>query len=64
MARIEKEDRGLAKKVHVLVDAMSPVPAPPLDPLPKGLDFPAIAEEGLRDLQSKGMRLVRTTDGM
>jgi nicotinamidase-related amidase len=55
MARIEREDRGLAKKVHILVDAMSPVPAQ---------DFPAKADEGMRELESKGMRLVRTSDAM
>lgn len=60
--RIAATDRALARKVHILVDAMSPVPPPPLDPLPPGLDFPRVAEAGLRELEQFGMRLVRTTD--
>lgn len=64
MARIEAKDTTLAEKVYVLEDAMSPVPAPPLDPLPPGLDFPRLADEGLRELANKGMRIVRTTDDL
>lgn len=60
--RIEQTDPGLMSRVYVLEDAMSPVPAPPLEPLPPGLDFPRLAEEGLRKLEAAGMRRVRTTD--
>lgn len=62
MERIEARDPRLAEKVFILEDAMSPVPAPPLDPLPPGLDFPRLADEGLSALAAKGMRIVRTTD--
>jgi len=55
-------DPSLAKKVWILEDAMSPVPPPPLDPLPPGLDFPAIAERGIRELEAAGMHVARTTD--
>ena len=41
---------------------MSPVPPPPLDPLPHALDFPRLAEAALRELAQAGMRVVRTTD--
>ena len=59
--RIAKTDRALAKKVYVLRDAMSPVPAPPIDPLPPALDFPRIAERGLRELEAFGMNVVTTS---
>lgn len=58
----EARDPALRGRVHVLEDAMSPVPPPPLDPLPPALDFPRIADEGLRALGAAGLRLVRTTD--
>jgi nicotinamidase-related amidase len=58
--RIEKTDRALAKKVYVFSDAMSPVPPPPIDPLPPALDFPKIAERGLRELEAFGMHVVTT----
>ena len=60
--RIEATRPDRMGSVHVLVDAMSPVPAPPLDPLPPGLDFPRLADEGLAALAARGMRLVKTTD--
>jgi hypothetical protein len=41
---------------------MSPVPPPPLDPLPPALDFPRVADEALRTFAAAGMRIVRTTD--
>ena len=41
---------------------MSPVTPPPLNPLPPGLNFPQLANEGLRMLQEAGMQVVRTTD--
>jgi nicotinamidase-related amidase len=60
--RIERTDRALAKKVFILEDAMSPVPAPPIDPLPPTLDFPRIAERGLDELRVFGMNVVTTKD--
>jgi len=59
---IEKSDPGLASKVHILEDATSPVPPPPLDPLPPDLDFPAVAERAFKDLAAAGMNIVKTTD--
>jgi len=55
-------DPSLAEKVWILEDAMSPVPAPPLDPLPPGLDFPAIGERAIRELEGAGMKVAKTTD--
>jgi len=60
--RIEETDPSRMGRIHILEDAMSPVPAPPLDPLPPGLDFPRVANEGIRLLQEAGMKVVRTTD--
>ena len=57
-----RRDPGLLARVHVLEDAMSPVPPPPLDPLPSALDFPRVAEEALRTFAAAGMRIVRTAD--
>jgi nicotinamidase-related amidase len=62
-ARIEKTDRDLAKKIYILSDAMSPVPPPPVSPLPPELDFPAIAERTLGELAKFGMNVVTTTSG-
>jgi nicotinamidase-related amidase len=57
--RVEQVDRSLLTKIRLLDDATSPVPPPPLDPLPPALDFPAIAERELQALAAKG--IVRTT---
>jgi hypothetical protein len=62
MDECRRRDPGLLGRVHVLADAMSPVPPPPLDPLPPALDFPRVAEEALRTFAAAGMRIVRTTD--
>ena len=62
MEECRRRDPGLLARVHVLEDAMSPVPPPPLHPLPPALDFPRVAEEALRTLGAAGMRIVRTTD--
>jgi len=61
--RIDKTDRALAKKIYILSDAMSPVPAPPISPLPPALDFPAVAKRGLDELAKFGMHVVTTTNG-
>jgi nicotinamidase-related amidase len=56
---------ALAKRVVVLEDAMSPVPPPPVAPLPAGLDFPRLADDGVRELvASAGMRVARTSDAL
>ena len=60
--RIEATDRSLMGRIHILEDAMSPVPAPPLNPLPPGLDFPRVADEAMRRFREAGMKVVRTTD--
>jgi nicotinamidase-related amidase len=57
---IARTDRALAKKVFILEDAMSPVPPPPIDPLPPALDFPRVAERGLGELRAFGMNVVTT----
>lgn len=61
---IERTDRSKMGRIFILEDAMSPVPAPPLDPLPPALDFPRVADAALRDFQAAGMRVVRTTDAL
>ncbi len=59
---IASVDPKLMSKVWVLEDATSPVPAPPLDPLPPALDFPRIADQAFAELRAAGMNLVKTTD--
>ncbi len=59
---IEETEPSKMGRIFILEDAMSSVPAPPLDPLPPALDFPRVAEEALQELQKAGMRVVRTTD--
>lgn len=44
------------KKITLLTDCMSPVPAIP------GVDFPAIAEQFLKDMQARGMTLMKSTE--
>jgi nicotinamidase-related amidase len=56
------EDQALLSRIHVLTDAMSPVPAPPLDPLPDALNFPKVADRALAELAERGMVLCKTTD--
>jgi nicotinamidase-related amidase len=62
MEECRRRDPSRLGRVHVLADAMSPVPPPPLDPLPPALDFPRVAEEALRTFAAAGMRIVRTAD--
>lgn len=59
---IAQVDPKLMRKVYVLEDATSPVPAPALDPLPPRLDFPRIAEQAFAELRGAGMNLVKTSD--
>jgi nicotinamidase-related amidase len=59
---IAKRDPKKLSKVFILEDATSPVPAPPIDPLPPSLDFPRIADEAFRELRAAGMNVVKTTD--
>jgi nicotinamidase-related amidase len=59
---IAKVDPKLMSKVWILEDATSPVPAPPIDPLPPALDFPRIANEAFAELRAAGMTIVKTTD--
>lgn len=51
-----RRDPSLLRRIFILEDAMSPVPAVP------GLDFPALADAGIRDLARAGMNVVRTLD--
>ena len=60
--RIQSSDPELADKIYILEDATSPVPAPPLDPLPAALDFPRIADEAFESFRAAGMHIVKTTD--
>ena len=62
MEECRRRDPGLLSRVHILEDAMSPVPPPPLQPLPPALDFPRMADEALRTFAAAGMRIVRTID--
>jgi len=55
-------DPGLTEKIWILEDAMSPVPPPPLQPLPPALDFPRLAAQALDDFRQAGMRVVQTTE--
>ena len=63
---LERECRriepGLLARIFVLEDATSPVPPPPLDPLPAALDFPRVADEAFRRLGEAGMNFVQTSD--
>ena len=60
--RIRDTDPALASKVYVLTDAMSPVPAPPIEPLPQGLDFPAIADAAMKRFEEAGFNIVSCGD--
>ena len=61
-SKVQSIDPDLAAKVWILEDAMSPVPAPPIDPLPPELNFPVVAEEAMERFRQAGMRIVKTTD--
>jgi nicotinamidase-related amidase len=64
LAECRARDPRLLERLFILEDAMSPVPAPPLDPLPPGLDFPRVADAGLAEMAAGGMRLVRTSEAL
>jgi nicotinamidase-related amidase len=59
-AHVEQTEPSLIDKIYVLEDAMSPVPAPPLSPLPPELDFPRIADLALEGFARAGMHVVST----
>ena len=59
---ITKTDPKLVEKVWILEDATSPVPPPPIDPLPPALDFPRIADRAFAELAAAGMKLAKTSD--
>ncbi|PON18048.1 nicotinamidase [Candidatus Entotheonella serta] len=59
--RLEASEPELLNKIWILQDAMSPVPPPPLDPLPPELDFPRLADEAIEALQQAGMHVVDTS---
>lgn len=61
LRQIRKVEPAWVKKLWILADAMSPVPAPPLQPLPEFLNFPAIAQHALADFANAGMQVVHTT---
>jgi len=60
--KIAETDRSLARRIYILEDAMSPVPPPPLAPLPPELDFPGIARRAMQELGDFGMNVVRCAD--
>lgn len=60
--RVLATDPALADRIWILEDAMSPVPPPPLSPLPPELDFPRIADQAMDGFRRAGMHVVRTTD--
>jgi nicotinamidase-related amidase len=63
-AHVLATEPRLAEKIWILEDAMSPVPAPPLDPLPPHLDFPALAEAAIARWRKAGMHVVKTSDAV
>lgn len=63
-AHVMQSDPKLAEKIWILEDAMSPVPAPPISPLPAHLDFPRIANEAIEKWKKAGMKVVKTTDAV
>ena len=62
LAHVQKVDPKLTDKIWILEDAMSPVPPPPLNPLPAHLDFPALANKAIEQWRAAGMHVVKSTD--
>ena len=62
--RLRGRGREALGRFVILEDAMSPVPAPGLDPLPPELDFPAEARRRLDALVEAGMGRARTTEAI
>jgi nicotinamidase-related amidase len=60
--QVERVDAKLLGKIWILEDATSPVPPPPLDPLPPSLDFPAVATAAFAELADAGMHVVKTSE--
>jgi nicotinamidase-related amidase len=60
--RILATDASLVDKVYILEDAMSPVPAPPINPLPRELNFPLITEKAMDEFRRIGFHIVSTHD--
>lgn len=60
--RLEESDPQQLQKFYVLQDAMSPVPPPPLHPLPESLNFPKIAAQTFETLREAGMNIVTTAE--
>jgi len=58
--RLEPRQPEALSKFHLLEDCTSPVPPPPLDPLPEALDFPAVAERAFDDFEAAGMVRIRS----
>jgi len=54
-------DPKIAENIWILEDAMSPVPAPPLSPLPDHLNFPKIADEAVAAWKAAGMKVRSAT---
>ena len=59
---IGRTDPALVDKIWVLEDCMSPVPAPPLRPLPPSLDFPRIADEAIARFKAAGVHVVTSAE--
>lgn len=55
-------NRALMSKIFLLEDAMSCIPAPPLDPLPDALNFPKVTEEAFAMFAKAGMHRVSTKE--
>jgi nicotinamidase-related amidase len=60
--QVTKTDPKLLEKIYILEDAMSPVPPPPLNPLPDSLNFPKLADEAIAKWRAAGMHVVKTSD--
>lgn len=53
---VDNVDPKLLKKMHLLTDCMSPIPA-----VPGGPDFPAITSKWMKDMQKRGMVLTTSS---